>query len=136
MLSICFCDSFRGWKTKNGRDSSSASTSSGNTDPFERFILAQLLNAYVQWSFKTSLPQLLLSLTVLFYIFTLSWAVVLYVFGKYRPSCIYVGSDNFDTGGSYFSDAYQLSWTTFSTVVRNKSTERVGVVGNNGKCVI
>jgi hypothetical protein len=38
--------------------------------------------------------------------------------GRNRPVCIHVGTETFGNSTNRFGDAYALSWTTFSTVVR------------------
>jgi hypothetical protein len=53
-----------------------------------------------------------------FFFFTLLFAVFIYGLGMLKPSCIYVNGVDFGTTGANFLDAYSLSWTTFSTVVR------------------
>jgi hypothetical protein len=80
--------------------------------------VSRMFTSYIHWSFTTSLLALLSSLTAMFFIFTFFWAVWIAGVGWYQPNCIYVGSENFETGGSYYMDAFAISWTTFSTVVR------------------
>jgi hypothetical protein len=53
-----------------------------------------------------------------FFFFTLLFALLIYGIGMHRPSCIHVNGVDFGTTGANFLDAYSLSWTTFSTVVR------------------
>jgi hypothetical protein len=77
-----------------------------------------MFNDYVCWSLQTSLMMLILSLTAIFFVLTTVWAVLIAGVGWYQPQCLYVGTKTFEEAGSYFIDAYAISWTTFSTVVR------------------
>jgi hypothetical protein len=50
---------------------------------------------------------------------TILFAVFIFLIGINKPSCIHVNGQDFaSSGGARFLDAYALSWTTFSTVVR------------------
>lgn len=52
--------------------------------------------------------------------FSLSFgfALMIMAIGYQRPDCVHVNGQDFGTTGAEFLDAYALSWTTFSTVVR------------------
>jgi hypothetical protein len=76
------------------------------------------LNGYIHWLFTTSVPNLLGSLFAIFFFKTTLWAIFIYAMGRHQPNCIDVGGKDFATGGNHFIDAYAISWTTFSTVVR------------------
>lgn len=65
----------------------------------------------------------LLSLAVEFFVLTIVFALVMFIIGSLKPNCIHVNSKDFGGAGDAgfwekFLDAYALSWTTFSTVVR------------------
>jgi hypothetical protein len=74
--------------------------------------------SYLFWAFRSSFLALFLSATAWFFIYTVCFAIIIYIIGRRTPECITVAGGNFDReGGPYFMDAYALSWTTFSTVV-------------------
>lgn len=54
-----------------------------------------------------------LSAAVAFITLTIIFALFIWALGRANPDCI--GGVDFDS--DYFTDAYALSWTTFSTVV-------------------
>lgn len=61
----------------------------------------------------------LLSAAVWFSSVTMIFAILIYFIGMRNPDCVHVNGVAFDSpGGANFMDAYALSWTTFSTVVR------------------
>lgn len=85
----------------------------------------RIVVSYLFWAFRSSFLALFLSAAVWFFMFTLGFAAMIYIAGRNKPECIHVGGYNFDEeGGPYFLDAYALSWTTFSTVVRARGSTR------------
>ena len=73
---------------------------------------------YVHWTYKATFWEVIGSLTAFYLAFVTLFAILAYVVGRIEPNCLYVGSLNFAESGYYFIDAFQVSWTTFSTVVR------------------
>lgn len=56
----------------------------------------------------------------IFMFINLLFAVFLMLSGDHWPKCIIVSGEHFDVSeGTSFSDAFALSWTTFTTVVSN-----------------
>lgn len=67
----------------------------------------------------------LISESLLYLTWTWAFAVMYYILGKMNPQCILgPGGVNFEEGNFGFVDAFTLSWTTFSTVVRLKKGTR------------
>jgi hypothetical protein len=81
----------------------------------------KMVMKYLHWSFRRSFLAVFLSAAVCFLFLTFLFAIPLYLISRRHPTCIGgpdSGSDSYDghdSGGS-FIDAYELSWTTFSTV--------------------
>jgi hypothetical protein len=79
----------------------------------------QFLITYLFWAFRSSFMAVLLSAAVWFFSLTILFAIFIFLLGVYKPSCIHVNGEDFASfGAARFMDAYALSWTTFSTVVR------------------
>lgn len=74
-----------------------------------------MIRRYLFWAFRSHFVLVLLSAAGLFYTFTIFFALILYLQGSHRPSCIQVNGVEFGTTQAPFMDAYALSWTTFST---------------------
>jgi len=69
---------------------------------------------YLHWTHRSSFGAVFLSAAVAFFCITIFFALCIWGLGKANPSCI--GGVDFES--DFFVDAYALSWTTFSTVVR------------------
>ncbi|KAL7565771.1 hypothetical protein ACA910_010209 [Epithemia clementina (nom. ined.)] len=72
-----------------------------------------LVVRYLLWSFRSSFGAVFLSAIVGFLALTLIFAAMLHGLAHYHPKCI-GGVDYYNE--PYFTDAFVLSWTTFSTV--------------------
>jgi hypothetical protein len=72
------------------------------------------------WLFRTNFFILFGLSLVVYYSITLFFGLLVLWVGKMDAECIRVGGDPIDS--STFTDAYDLSWTTFSTVVRDVRT--------------
>ncbi|KAL7560430.1 hypothetical protein ACA910_016179 [Epithemia clementina (nom. ined.)] len=72
----------------------------------------QVVIDYLHWCFRSSFMSVLLSAFLGFLALTLLFALAIWILGHKHPKCI--GGVDFET--DYFTDAYHLSWTTFSTV--------------------
>lgn len=73
---------------------------------------------YLNWTFRSSFVAVSLSACAAFFTVTSLFALAIMALGHKRPDCIYVAGQMYGTHGADFLDAYALSWTTFSTVVR------------------
>lgn len=71
---------------------------------------------YINWTFRASFTAVFMSFLVIFYVINLFFAWLLYEAGMNQPECIIVSGDHFGTTDTKFSDAFALSWTTFTTV--------------------
>ena len=86
-----------------------------------RSIRPGALTTYMIWSLKSNLLVVLLSEACAFWTLICIFAVAIYIGGSYQPECLrFPDHKNFEESGSYFIDAWTVSWTTFSTVVRLK----------------
>ena len=86
----------------------------------------QLVIDYLHWCFRSALVAVILSAFVVFLALTLLFAVPIWSIGHKHPKCI--GGVDFAT--DYFTDAFALSWTTFSTVRgwnRNKNQPNIWI---------
>jgi hypothetical protein len=72
-----------------------------------------LVIKYLHWTFRSSFMAVFLSAAVAFITLTILFALFIWGLGRANPTCI--GGVDFES--DYFTDAYALSWTTFSTVV-------------------
>jgi hypothetical protein len=86
-------------------------------DPSSLWAVALGFVDYVQWTYKVSLWKVMGSLIAFFLAFVTFFSISIFAVGKIQPNCLHVGTSNFEKSGSYFIDAFQISWTTFSTVV-------------------
>lgn len=77
-----------------------------------------LVVAYLSWAFRSSFLAVIMSACFAFFFMTFLFAIFIMLLGFRRPDCVHVNGQDFGTGGANFLDAYALSWTTFSTVVR------------------
>ena len=75
-----------------------------------------LVNKFLYWTFRKNFFVVLLSAACSFYLFTVAFAVCIYLIGKSNHNCIHVNGVNFGETRTPFVDAFALSWTTFSTV--------------------
>ena len=81
-----------------------------------------LVAKYLHWTFRTSFLMVMASFAAVFYVFTLIFAALILWSGRNRPECIHVNGISIGNSASKFSDAFFLSWTTFTTVVSQWST--------------
>lgn len=80
------------------------------------------VTTYLNWTFRASFFKVLFSAALGFYALTLFFALLIFASGTNHPRCVHVNGKDFGQSGpgDRFSDAYALSWTTFSTVVRRR----------------
>jgi hypothetical protein len=77
----------------------------------------QLMISYLFWAFRSSFMAVLLSAALWFIIWTMAFAVLIFMAGWHKPQCIHSAGVYFGANGTqHFLDAYALSWSTFSTV--------------------
>ena len=74
------------------------------------------VNRFLYWTFRKNFFVVLMAAACSFYLFTVLFAVCIYLFGRENHECITVNGVNFGETKSQFMDAFALSWTTFSTV--------------------
>lgn len=68
---------------------------------------------FLHWTFRQTFPVVLLTAAVGFFSLTILFALLIWLDGLRHPECI--GGVEYED--DYFTDAFILSWTTFSTVV-------------------
>jgi hypothetical protein len=76
------------------------------------------LTKYLYWSFRTSFLFLFLSSAVSFFFMICLFAGLIAWAGRNNPQCIQMPLGDFYGGDTRYKDAFSLSWTTFTTVVR------------------
>ena len=77
-----------------------------------------LLKEYLYWCFRKSFLAVLISESMVFLAWCWGFAIAYYILGRLNPQCIVgPGGADFDEDMGLV-DAFTLSWTTFSTVVR------------------
>ena len=72
------------------------------------------VNRFLYWTFRKNFFVVLMAAACSFYLFTVLFAVCIYLFGRENHECITVNGVNFGETKSQFMDAFALSWTTFS----------------------
>jgi len=78
---------------------------------------SKYLYKYLNWTFHASFSAVFLSFLVIFIILCLIFAGLYELVGNWKPNCIIVSGEDFGTNpNSKFTDAFALSWTTFTTV--------------------
>jgi hypothetical protein len=80
------------------------------------FSAEKMVTSYLFWAFRSSFLAVLVSAAVWFGWITFSFGGVLFALARLHPNCMSVAGENFS---GQFMDAYSLSWTTFTTVVRS-----------------
>jgi hypothetical protein len=76
------------------------------------------LTKYLYWSFRTSFLFLFLSSAVSFFFMISLFAFFIVISGRNNPHCIQLPLGDYFGSNSQYKDAFSLSWTTFTTVVR------------------
>ncbi len=77
------------------------------------------LYRYILWTFNASYTSVTLTFLFIYVVVNLVFAGLLYVAGSHEPYCITASGEHFGAHPqTKFSDAFALSWTTFTTVVR------------------
>lgn len=84
-------------------------------DMHQTFV-SNCLSDYLRWAFAVSFTRVAISIFIKFILIAIAFTIVIYIIAQSRPYCIYVGGTDFVDAGSDFVDAFQLSWTTLSTV--------------------
>lgn len=81
------------------------------------------LTTYLIWSLRSNFILVLLSEACAFWILISLFALCIYAGATQEPDCLrFPDGNNFEENGSHFLDAFSVSWTTFSTVVRSNET--------------
>ena len=78
----------------------------------------QQLAMYLHWMFRVNFLFLFCVMCVMFFVLVMFFAALIIVAGTLDPECVRIGGQQFGEVDSEFADAFALSWTTFSTVVR------------------
>ena len=77
------------------------------------------LYRYILWTFNASYASVTLTFLLIYVVVNLVFGCLLYVAGSHEPYCITASGEHFGAHPqTKFIDAYSLSWTTFTTVVR------------------
>ena len=84
--------------------------------PFSRS--AGIISNYLSWTYRTSYCFLFTVFAVIYFSQILIFALIFYAISSYYPQCINSNGEMIGHGeyARIFGDAFQLSWTTFSTV--------------------
>lgn len=76
-----------------------------------------LLYRYIDWTFSASFTSVFVTFLFAYIVLCLIFGGLLQVAGEHQPNCIVASGEPFDHDGhTAFSDAFALSWTTFTTV--------------------
>ncbi|CAB9499708.1 expressed unknown protein [Seminavis robusta] len=80
-----------------------------------------LVSWYLQWTFRASFIEIIITDFIAFMVISLLWTVAIYLGALESPRCFVVAGSSLEEFPEwrehfYFMDAFQLSWTTFSTV--------------------
>ena len=79
--------------------------------------LNELISDYLSWAFRTSYLKLLVNFSVVYFLFIVVFAAIYFAVSKQWPMCINSNGVKIGDVERMFGDCFQLSWTTFSTVV-------------------
>jgi hypothetical protein len=78
---------------------------------------SNLLYRYIDWTFHASFTGVFFTFLVYYFVITIIFALLLLAAGTHQPECITSGGEHFGANPyTLFNDAYELSWTTFTTV--------------------
>jgi hypothetical protein len=78
---------------------------------------SQFLYRYIHWTFAASFFSVFLSFLLIYTAFNLVFGGLLMIAGDAEPNCIMMAGEPYGTTPhTKFSDAFALSWTTFTTV--------------------
>ena len=72
------------------------------------------ISGYLRWTFRASFGKVAWTSFMLYFSLILFFAACIQLVGEYQPQC-FVANEGFRSG-KHFMDAFQLSWTTLSTV--------------------
>eukprot|EP00577_Skeletonema_sp_RCC1716_P009816 CAMPEP_0113407288 /NCGR_PEP_ID=MMETSP0013_2-20120614/19966_1 /TAXON_ID=2843 ORGANISM="Skeletonema costatum, Strain 1716" /NCGR_SAMPLE_ID=MMETSP0013_2 /ASSEMBLY_ACC=CAM_ASM_000158 /LENGTH=664 /DNA_ID=CAMNT_0000293193 /DNA_START=212 /DNA_END=2206 /DNA_ORIENTATION=+ /assembly_acc=CAM_ASM_000158 len=79
-----------------------------------------LLFMYINWTFTGMWSEVILTFMIIYFVLMLIFTLFLWVAGNAQPACIVAAGapfgDNDTEDATRFSDAFALSWTTFTTV--------------------
>lgn len=73
------------------------------------------MSAFLHWSFRSPFVVVFGTAAIGWLAMTFVFAFLIFILGWFSPYCI--GGPDYADSPAKFMDAYQLSWTTFSTVV-------------------
>jgi hypothetical protein len=80
----------------------------------------RILFRYINWTFTGTWSEVILTFLMIYFAVMLIFAFFLWIAGNAQPACIVAAGEPFgansDVDATRFSDAFALSWTTFTTV--------------------
>jgi hypothetical protein len=94
----------------------------------------QQMALYLHWMFRVNFAFLFFLMCFVFFVLVVVFAGLIVVAGSINPDCVRVGGRSFGETGYEFSDAFTLSWTTFSTVVRVTERHLLGSLHSRLSC--
>lgn len=78
-----------------------------------------IVREYLYWCFRKTFLMVVVTESVIFLCWCWGFAILYYILGRLNPQCIQSHNGyNFEEADMGLVDAFTLSWTTFSTVVR------------------
>ena len=77
----------------------------------------ELVIKYLNWAFRNSFMAFIMSAAIFYYVWCIWFALLILGSGLHKPECISADGLNFKEAGSFFANAFSLSWQTFSTTV-------------------
>ena len=113
----CLCS--RSTMSIMARDEMNEDGSTTNTSYCLFLDINSIISSYFSWSFRTSYVMLFIGFAAFYYGLILFFALVYYGITAAYPTCVNSAGSPIGTGegARRFGDCFQLSWTTFSTVV-------------------
>ena len=114
----CLCS--RSTMSITARDEMNEDGSTTNNTSYCLFLdINNVISSYFSWSFRTSYVMLFIGFAAFYYGLILFFALVYYGITAAYPTCVNSAGSPIGTGegARRFGDCFQLSWTTFSTVV-------------------
>jgi hypothetical protein len=100
---------------------------------FDNVLATSFISDYLHWTFQATFLQVTLTSYVFFVTIILFFATILFWITVHQPECVVAGEGFVKTT---YMDAFDLSWTTISTVGYGVIAPRVSTIQPKQQCVL
>lgn len=97
--------------------------------------VSHMISESLRWSFRVSFWKVGIVSYLAFLVVILLFAVIIYIIGRVHPECLVVNGTNYTAAGTQFMDAFQLSWTTLSTVGYGVVSPGIPMAPGENRCI-